>query len=59
MDESTQQLLALGLVALVIIAELLRRQRKRRKSNSGCDGCDSSAKTDAKKTQPLKFYRRR
>jgi hypothetical protein len=59
MDESLQQMLALGLVALAIVAEWLRRKRKNKKGAAGCDGCDTQEQSTAKKESPLRFYRRR
>ncbi|NND55509.1 MAG: hypothetical protein HKN56_11140 [Gammaproteobacteria bacterium] len=60
MDETTQQLIALSLVAVVIGAELWRRWKKRQSKSDGCDGCDSpgSTKKDAGEA-PVRFYRRR
>jgi len=58
MDESSQQLLALGLVALVVVAEWLRRKRKKKKRAAGCDGCDTPEQNASKKESPLRFYRR-
>jgi hypothetical protein len=59
MEESTQQLIALGLVVVIIAAELIRRRRKKKQSSSGCGDCGSADKTADKKESPLKFYRRR
>jgi hypothetical protein len=59
MDETTQQLLALGLVALAVAAEWLRRKRKNKKGGAGCDGCDTPEQSAVKKESPLRFYRRR
>lgn len=60
MDETTQQLIALGLVAAVVACELWRRWRKRRAGKAGCDGCDTPGKTKNKSGEtPLRFYRRR
>jgi len=56
MDESTQQIIALGMVAIVIAAEVLRRWRKNRKKSAGLN--DPNTARDKKET-PLKFYRRR
>ena len=39
MDESTQQLLALALVALAVGLELLRRYRKKKAGKIGCENC--------------------
>jgi len=59
-DESTQQLIALGLVAAVVGFELWRRWKKRQRGAVGCDGCDTSGNTkkDAGEA-PVRFYRRR
>jgi hypothetical protein len=61
MDESLQQIIALGIVAIVVGFELLRRYRKKRSGKAGCDGCDTgnNNKTDAKSEAPVKFYKRR
>ncbi len=61
MDESTQQILALALVAGVVLLEWVRRCRKRRRGKTGCDGCDSpgKAKQRSNKETPLRFYKRR
>ena len=61
MDESTQQILALCIVAIVIGLELLRRYRKKRSGKAGCDGCETGNNTKAneKGETPVKFYKRR
>jgi hypothetical protein len=61
MDETTQQILALSIVAVVIGLELLRRYRKKRSGKAGCDGCDTgnNNKTNEKGETPVKFYKRR
>jgi hypothetical protein len=61
MDETTQQILALAIVAIVIGLELLRRYRKKRSGGAGCDGCDTGNKatTNDKGETPVKFYKRR
>ena len=60
MDESTQQIVALMIVAVAIVVELLRRHRRRNAGKPGCDGCDSGAsKPKSGKEAPVRFYRRR
>ena len=60
MDESTQQLIALFLVAAAVAFELWRRWRRRRKRTAGCDGCDTPGNADKSPgDQPVRFYRRR
>lgn len=61
MDESTQQLIALGIVALAVGAELLRRYRKKRAGKVGCEGCDTPAapKPNAAGEAPVRFYKKR
>jgi hypothetical protein len=60
MDETLQQALAIGIVVLVVIAELVRRYRRKKVGKAACDGCDSGAgqrqSTDGETT--LKFYRK-
>lgn len=53
-----QEILALGVVVLVVVLTLWRRARRRRaQAGPGCSNCDSpSAKP---KEAPLRFYRRR
>ncbi|MCP3999559.1 MAG: hypothetical protein GY727_01440 [Gammaproteobacteria bacterium] len=60
MDETTQKILALCIVAIVIGLELLRRYKKKHTGKAGCDGCDTSnsAKTNEKGETPVKFYKR-
>lgn len=52
-----QELLALGLVALVVGIALWRRFRHSRKPQAGCDGCGPQAKKPAEST--LHFHRRK
>jgi len=61
MDESVQQWLALGIVALAVIVELVRRYRKKRAGHAGCDGCDTGKgqTPNAKGETKLTFYRKR
>lgn len=59
MDEHTQQIVALLLVAVAVAAELWRRRRKKQRGKAGCDGCDSGTKPGNTTDQPLRFYRRR
>lgn len=60
MDESLQQWLAIGIVALAVIAELVRRYRKNKNARPGCDGCDSGSgqQTTASGETKLTFYRK-
>jgi len=58
MDANMQELIALGIVVLVVAAELLRRYRKRKNQSSGCDGCEKGADQTTAKETPLKFYKR-
>ena len=61
MDDSLQQALALAVVALAVIAELVRRYRKKKNAKPGCDGCDSGSvqERSANGETKLKFYRKR
>ena len=61
MNESTQQIIALSIVAVVVGLELLRRYRKKKAGKVGCDDCDSSSgtKANAKGEAPVRFYKRR
>jgi hypothetical protein len=60
MDETLQQALAIGIVILVVIAELVRRYRRKKVGKAGCDGCDSGAgqQQSANGETKLKFYRK-
>jgi hypothetical protein len=60
MNESTQQIVALSIVAVFVGLELLRRYRKKKAGKAGCDDCDSGTdtKTSAKGEAPIKFYKR-
>jgi hypothetical protein len=60
MDESTQQLIALGLVAAVVALELLRRARKKKAGKAGCEGCDTGGNKDANSASEatVKFYKK-
>ena len=60
MDETTQQIIALAIVALAVLIELLRRYRKKRSGKAGCDGCDTPAgeNNGARGETPLRFYKR-
>jgi hypothetical protein len=60
MDELTQQIVALSIVAVVVGLELLRRYRKKKAGKAGCDDCDSGSGTKAneKGEAPIKFYKR-
>jgi hypothetical protein len=44
MDESTQQIAALLLVALAVGIELLRRHRKKKAGLIGCENCKDTGK---------------
>ncbi len=58
MEESTQQIIALLLVAVVIGFELRRRYLKKKSGKIGCDECGpDKAKTGNE--APVKFYKRR
>ena len=61
MDETTQQIIAIGIVAVAVGLELLRRYRKKKAGKAGCDDCDSDAGTEAndKGDAPVRFYRKR
>ena len=54
MDETTQQLIALTIVAGAVMLVLLRRYRKKKAGKPGCDNCDvvSGAKTNDKGEAP-------
>lgn len=56
MSADLQELLALGVVAVVAGAALWRYWR-RRKAAPGCDGCGKASA--APKEAPLRFHRRR
>jgi hypothetical protein len=60
MDETTQQLIALTIVAVAVMLELLRRYRKKKAGKPGCDNCDvvSGDKANDKGEAPVKFYRK-
>jgi hypothetical protein len=57
MSDGLQELLALGLVVIVVALEALRRWRRRKAAASGCDGCGKS--DPPPKEAPLRFHRRR
>ena len=60
MDESTQQIIALGIVAAAVALELLRRYRKKKAGKVGCDGCDTPGNAKpANGEAPVKFYKKR
>jgi hypothetical protein len=61
MSESTQQLIALVIVAIAIGFELLRRYRKKKAGKQGCDGCDAPGgnKPGSQGETPVKFYKKR
>jgi len=60
MDEATQQIFALTIVAVVVGLELLRRYRKKRAGKAGCDGCETGNGTAAnnKGEAPIRFYKK-
>ncbi|MCC7257877.1 MAG: hypothetical protein IT486_05860 [Gammaproteobacteria bacterium] len=57
-DTDLQELLALGVVVLVVALTLWRRARRRRAGKAGCSGCDSKAARPSGES-PLRFHRRR
>jgi hypothetical protein len=58
MEESTQQIIALLLVAVIAGFELRRRYLKKKRGKIGCDGCGPD-KAKPGKEAPVKFYKRR
>ena len=58
MEETTQQLIALLLVAIVVGLELFRRYRKKQRGKVGCEGCDTNEQTENDAEKPVKFYTR-
>jgi hypothetical protein len=58
MEETTQQLIALLLVAIVVGLELLRRYRKKQNGKVGCEGCDTNEQVENDAEKPIKFYTR-
>lgn len=53
-----QQALALGIVALAVIAELVRRYRKKKIGKPGCAGCETQTSMNKSVETPLRFYTR-
>jgi len=58
MDESSQQIIALVLVAAVVGIALWRKLRNNPKGKSGCSGCEPQTTIEKSATKPLKFYKR-
>ncbi|MEE4185011.1 MAG: hypothetical protein V2J12_04520 [Gammaproteobacteria bacterium] len=58
MDESLQQLIALGLVAAAVGVEWLRRRRSKRARAGGCDTCRPRSTAPSVQVAPLRFYQR-
>ena len=60
MDESTQQIIALTVVAVAVVLELFRRYRKKKAGKPGCEDCPSDTGTRAndKGEAPVKFYKK-
>ena len=58
MDEATQQLIALFIVAIVVGLELFRRYRKKQRGKVGCEGCDTNKQIENDAEKPVKFYTR-
>lgn len=52
-----QEVLALGIVALVVGLVLWRRQRRRRSGGDGCSGCEAGSPKKSRE-HPLRFRRR-
>lgn len=52
-----QEILALGVVALVVAIAIWRRRKRSSGSSPGCSNCDTPQKKQ--KEAPLRFYRRR
>jgi hypothetical protein len=57
MDESLQQIIVLGLIAIIVGLELRRRWRKKQKGKVGCDDCGPGPAKPPKEA-PLRFYKR-
>ena len=60
MDESTQQILALTIVAAAVAVELIRRYRKKKAGKPGCEDCpsDTGERANEKGEAPVKFYKK-
>lgn len=52
-----QEIVALGIVALVVGVAIWRRRKRSAGSAPGCSSCDTPQKSP--KEAPLRFYRRR
>jgi hypothetical protein len=61
MEETTQQFIALAIVAVVITLELIRRYRKKKAGKPGCEDCpaDTGERANDKGEAPVKFYRKK
>jgi len=58
MDESLQEIIALGLVGLAIGLELLRRWRKRQQAANGCTNCEPGNNSRPPEATPINFYKK-
>jgi len=58
MDTLLQEQLALGLVAIAVAVELLRRYHRRSHGKASCDGCETANKQVTPSETPLKFYKK-
>lgn len=59
MDDSSQQIIALALVAIAVAVELVRRYRRKKINKPGCDGCETGKPQNNTNEKSLKFYTRR
>jgi hypothetical protein len=58
MDSSTQELIALAIVIVLVGGALFRRFRRGRTGKTGCDGCATGDKRTQGDEKPIKFYKR-
>jgi hypothetical protein len=59
MEETTQQYIALAIVAVAVALELIRRYRKKKAGKPGCEDCpssDSGERANEEGEAPVKFY---
>jgi hypothetical protein len=58
MDDTSQQVIALALVAIAVAVELVRQHRRKKAGKPGCDGCETGTPKNKNNDTPLKFYKR-